>query len=594
MFQGVVLFKSKYRDCSIGEVSDTYLEKVIRLSGWVFRKRDHGSILFIDLRDAYGTIQLVASEETRDFHKFTAIPYESVVTIEGLVKRRSAETINTSLKSGDLEVFVKSWFVQSYADPLPLQIESEFPQPEETRLRYRYLDLRRSDLKKNIVLRSHIISEIRKFMEAEGFIEFQTPILTASSPEGARDYLVPSRIHKGKFYALPQAPQQFKQLLMVAGFDRYFQIAPCFRDEDSRADRSPGEFYQLDLEMSFVEQEDIFCLMEKLLIKIFSKYSDKRIHSEFPRISYKDAMLLYGTDKPDLRNPIKITDFTTVFRESNFSIFREKVEKGALVRGIPAPGCGAKSRKFFDDSINYAMEELKASGLAYITFEAGIPKGPIAKFLSSEQIAMIVQGAQLKENDAIFFSCDARHNVERISGGVRKKLGVELALIDPSEFRFCWIVDFPYFELDEKTGKLDFSHNPFSMPKDGVSAFEGDPLEIISQQYDIVCNGIELSSGAVRNHRPDIMYRAFEILGFDKDYVDQSFGALVESFQYGAPPHAGIAPGIDRMVMLIADEENIREVIAFPMNQKCEDLMMKAPSIVDEKRLSECGIKLMR
>lgn len=590
---GVGLLKSSYRDCGIGEISEEHIGKVIKLAGWVFRKRDHGAILFIDLRDAYGVTQLVISESIDGFEELRCVSCESVITVQGLVSARSPETINSSLQNGRIEVIVKSWSVNSHASSLPLQVDSEFPYPEETRLRYRYLDLRRNKLKKNIILRSKIISEIRRFMEDEGFTEFQTPILTATSPEGARDYIVPSRIHKGKFYALPQAPQQFKQLLMVAGFDRYFQIAPCFRDEDSRADRSPGEFYQLDVEMSFVGQEEVFELMEQLLKHIFSKYSNRKVSGSFERIPYKESMLLYGTDKPDLRNPIKIADFTSIFKESGLAVFIEQIQKGAVVRGIPAPNCGNKPRKFFDEMIRYATTELCARGLAYLCFDNGIPKGPIAKFLSSEQISEIAKKASLGKGDAIFFSCDAERAATKIAGAIRKKLGLELSLLDNSEYKFCWIVNFPYFELDETTGKLDFSHNPFSMPEGGLEALNGDPLKVVSQQYDIVCNGVELSSGAVRNHKPEIMYRAFEILGLDREYVNRVFGALIESFQYGVPPHAGIAPGIDRMVMLIAEEENIREVIAFPMNQRCEDTLMRAPSPVETERLLECGVKLV-
>ncbi|ACT69422.1 aspartyl-tRNA synthetase [Neorickettsia risticii str. Illinois] len=591
--RGIGLLKSSYRDCGIGEISEEHVGEVIKLAGWVFRKRDHGAILFIDLRDAYGVIQLVASESIDGFEELRCVSCESVITVQGLVSARSPETINNSLQNGKIEVIVNSWSVNSHASSLPLQVDSEFPYPEETRLRYRYLDLRRDKLKKNIILRSKIISEIRKFMEGEGFTEFQTPILTATSPEGARDYIVPSRIHKGKFYALPQAPQQFKQLLMVAGFDRYFQIAPCFRDEDSRADRSPGEFYQLDVEMSFVGQEEVFELMERLLTHIFSKYSNRKVSGSFERIPYEESMLLYGTDKPDLRNPIKIADFTSIFGESGLAIFAEQIQKGAVVRGIPAPNCGNKPRKFFDEMIKYATTELCARGLAYLCFDSGIPKGPIAKFLSFEQISEIAKKACLSKDDAIFFSCDAEQAATKIAGAVRKRLGLELSLIDNTEYKFCWIVDFPYFELDETTGKLDFSHNPFSMPKGGLEALNGDPLKVVSQQYDIVCNGVELSSGAVRNHKPEIMYRAFDMLGLDKEYVNRVFGALIESFQYGVPPHAGIAPGIDRMVMLIAEEENIREVIAFPMNQRCEDSLMRAPSPVETERLLECGVKLV-
>nr|WP_237111383.1 aspartate--tRNA ligase [Neorickettsia findlayensis] len=587
------LLKSSYRDCGIGEISESHVGKVVKLAGWVFRRRDHGAILFIDLRDVYGVIQLVISESIDGFEQLKCVSCESVITVQGVVSARSPETINDSLQNGKIEVIVSSWSVNSYAASLPLQVDSEFSYPEETRLRYRYLDLRRGKLRKNIILRSKIISEIRSFMEAEGFTEFQTPILTATSPEGARDYIVPSRIHKGKFYALPQAPQQFKQLLMVAGFDRYFQIAPCFRDEDSRADRSPGEFYQLDVEMSFVGQEEVFELMERLLKHIFSKYSNKKVSETFERIPYGESMLLYGTDKPDLRNPIKIADFTSIFKESGLAIFVEQIKKGAVVRGIPAPNCGNKARRFFDEMIQYATKEVGACGLAYICFDEENPRGPIAKFLSSAEISEIAKKACLSRGDAIFFVCDVAQAATRISGAIRKKLGLELSLVNNEEYRFCWIVDFPYFELNETTGKLDFSHNPFSMPKGGLEALNGDPLKIVSQQYDIVCNGVELSSGAVRNHKPEIMYRAFEMLGLDREYVNRVFGALIESFQYGVPPHAGIAPGIDRMVMLIAEEENIREVIAFPMNQRCEDQLMRAPSPVETERLLECGIKLV-
>jgi aspartyl-tRNA synthetase len=587
---------NQYRNLNIGEISINTLSKKLKLAGWVFRKRDHGSLVFIDLRDHYGEIQLVFNENVENFQHIRNASYESVIIVEGFVTKRDKEKINPNIKNGDLEINVESFFIESQADPLPLQVNSEFEFPEDIRLKYRYLDLRRPKIKQNIILRSKIISDIRSFMCEKGFLEFQTPILTASSPEGARDYLVPSRIHIGKFYALPQAPQQFKQMLMIAGFDKYFQIAPCFRDEDSRADRSPGEFYQLDIEMSFVTQDEIFSLTEELLHTIFTKYTNKEIDKKFPQITYRDAILKYGSDKPDLRNPILISDATEIFSKSKFSIFKQNIEKGMIVRAIPAPGAGNKPRSFFDSTIQYAIDNLKASGLGYINFtEDKIPKGPIAKFLNEEEINQIVKQNNLSGCDAIFFSCDKEQNAIKIAGEIRKKLAQDLNLINKDEFKFCWVTDFPYFEISQQTGKMEFSHNPFSMPKGELKALEEqDPLQIISQQYDIVCNGIELSSGAIRNHKPEIMYKAFKILGFDKNYVDNNFGPLLEAFKYGAPPHGGLAPGIDRMVMLLCNEENIREVITFPMSQKCEDLMMRAPCEVDQKHLNELGIKIQK
>ena len=585
----------QYRDIKIGSVDISYLDRTIKIAGWVFRKRDHGSLIFVDLRDFSGSLQLVFDSAVQGdaFKKMDQVTPESVILVEGALKKRSDESINPDAVNGNLELHVTDIVVESLASVLPLQVNSDDDSSEELRLKYRYLDLRREKIKKNIVLRSKVISDIRAFMQKKGFLEFQTPILTASSPEGARDYLVPSRVHNGKFYALPQAPQQFKQMLMVAGFDKYFQIAPCFRDEDSRADRSPGEFYQLDIEMSFVTQNDIFALTEDLLLTIFKKYSDKKIDPHFVKIKYQDSMLKYGTDKPDLRNPIIISDVTSVFAQSDFALFSKAIQNGSVVRAIPAFGAGQNARSFFDLNIKYATENLFAKGLGYIAFTKDmVAKGPIAKFLSQDQIKSIVQQCGVNAGDAVFFSCDAKTNAEKIACGMRNKLGQDLGLIDQNTFKFCWVVDFPYFEVNEQTGKLDFCHNPFSMPVGGIDAFDQDPLQIVSMQYDIVCNGIELSSGAIRNHKPEIMYKAFSILGYTKDYVDQSFGPLLQAFKYGAPPHGGLAPGIDRMIMLLCNQENIREVIAFPMSQKCQDLMMGAPSLVDERHLKELGLSV--
>lgn len=596
---------NNYRSATIGEVSSALLEQSLKLAGWVFRKRDHGLLLFIDLRDNSGIIQLVFDSNSPSLNNETSllsaknISYESVIIVEGILKKRAEATINHEIINGNLELYVTNWYVESKAEPLPFLLESEYETAEELRLKYRYLDLRRSALKNNIILRSKVIANIREFMHSKGFTEFQTPILTASSPEGARDYLVPSRIHKGKFYALPQAPQQFKQILMVAGFDKYFQIAPCFRDEDSRADRSPGEFYQLDIEMSFVTEEEIFALTEELLYNIFSKFSNKKmIKGSFPRIPYNEALLKYGSDKPDLRNSIIISDATEIFKAAEFSIFKKNIaEKNMIVRAIPAPGAGNNSRSFFDNLIKYAIEILGASGLGYINFTNELEaKGPIAKFLSKEEINQIVEGNNLKGGDAIFFSCEAEKAAAKIAGNIRTKLWLdspEAKLVADEEFKFCWVTDFPYFEYNEQLGKLDFAHNPFSMPKGGLEALENEnPLKILSRQYDIVCNGIELSSGAIRSHKPEIIYKAFSILGYNSQYVEEHFGALITSFKYGAPPHGGLAPGIDRILMLLAGAENIREVIAFPMNQKCEDLMMRAPCNPEAKHLRELSLML--
>lgn len=589
----------KYRthNCSQLNAKDIGLE--VKLSGWIFRKRDHGNILFIDLRDHFGVTQLVFSNDDKDFiDQAASLRYESVITVIGLVVARSGDTINNNLSTGDIEVLVKSYIIESSAEILPFSINSDQEIPEDTRLRYRFLDLRRAALHNNIILRSQIISQLRKLMNAEGFMEFQTPILTASSPEGARDFIVPSRLHPGQFYALPQAPQQFKQLLMVSGFDRYFQIAPCFRDEDARADRSPGEFYQLDIEMSFVTQDEIFEVLERVLCDVFAKFSTKTIASrKFPQISYANAMLQYGSDKPDLRNPLMISDVTEHFKESEFSLFRNNVAKGLVVRAIPASKTNQMPRSFFEKMIDYAKEE-GAAGLAYLQFdENGEARGPIAKFFSKELCEQIKAITKTGANDSVFFCSEEETKACKIAGKVRTKLGIDLNLIEKDIFKFCWVVDFPFYELNEETQAIDFSHNPFSMPQGGLDALvnaksKEELLKIKAFQYDIVCNGIELSSGAIRNHKPEVMYKAFEIAGYGASAVEEKFGGMLKAFKFGAPPHGGIAPGIDRMVMLIADEPNIREIIAFPLNQQAQDLLMNAPSNVEVKQLKDVHISL--
>lgn len=575
----------QYRTHTCGELRESHVEHVVTLSGWVYRKRDHGGIIFVDLRDFYGVVQLVFNE----VENIENLKLESVITVKGKVKLRTEDTINTSLDTGSIEVIVENITILSEADSLPMNIFGEQDYPEDIRFKYRFLDLRREKVRRNIILRSQVIAELRKLMTESGFIEIQTPILTASSPEGARDYLVPSRLHPGKFYALPQAPQQFKQILMVSGFDKYFQIAPCFRDEDARSDRSPGEFYQLDLEMSFVSQEDVFNVIEPVLYSVFSQFSNKKVDKEFRCITYKEAMLKYGSDKPDLRNPLLITDVTEVFRNSGFNIFKRNIDSGMVVRAIPAPGTADYPRSFFDSKIEYATKELGAQGLGYIIFDKFSAKGPIAKFLDEDRLEQIRN--LVKPGDSIFFASDKEEKAAKIAGGMRKLLGEELNLIEQDVFKFCWVIDFPYFTYDEKEKKIDFFHNPFSMPQGGLSDLEGkDPLDIIAYQYDIVCNGVELSSGAIRNSSLEIMYKAFAIAGYSKEDVDNRFSALVRAFKFGAPPHGGIAPGIDRIVMLLADEPNIREVICFPMNQKGEDLLMDAPSKVEERNLRELSI----
>jgi aspartyl-tRNA synthetase len=585
-----------YRTHNCAELRASNVGETVRLSGWVHRRRDHGHLLFIDLRDHYGITQIVTDTDSPAFKTLDRIRVESVVTVEGEVVARSKETVNPNLPTGEIEVRAVNVTVQSEAAELPMPVFGEQDYPEEIRLKYRYLDLRRENVHANIMLRSAVIASIRRRMIEQGFTEFQTPILTASSPEGARDYLVPSRVHPGKFYALPQAPQMFKQLIMVAGFDRYFQIAPCFRDEDARADRSPGEFYQLDFEMSFVTQDDVFNAIEPVLSGVFQEFANGKTVTaagQYPRIPYKEALLKYGTDKPDLRNPLLVTDVSEQFRGSGFGLFAGLVEKGAVVRAIPAPGTAEKSRKFFDDMNEWARSEGFA-GLGYATRKGGEWGGPIAKNHGEEGMNRIAETMGLGPDDGIFFAAGKEEDAARLAGLARTRVGEQLGLIEQGAFRFCWIVDFPMFEYNDDQKKIDFSHNPFSMPQGGMEALETkDPLEILAWQYDIVCNGVELSSGAIRNHRPDIMYKAFEIAGYTREEVDTNFSGMINAFKFGAPPHGGSAPGIDRIVMLLADEPNIREVILFPMNQKAEDLMMNAPSEVMPKQLKELHIKVV-
>lgn len=578
-----------YRTHNCGALSHADIGQTVKLSGWVHRKRDHGGVVFIDLRDHYGLTQCVVDSTDSAFGAAEQLRNESVITITGEVRARSEDTVNKALSTGEIEVQIAALELQSAADTLPLQVNSEEDSGEEVRLRYRYLDLRRQRPHANIMLRAKIIQSIRQRMVALGFTEFQTPILTASSPEGARDFLVPARLHPGKFYALPQAPQQFKQLIMVSGFDKYFQIAPCFRDEDSRADRSPGEFYQLDLEMSFVEQADVFAAVEPVVKGVFEEFSDKKIDPDFVHIPFDEAMLKYGSDKPDLRIALEICDVTDIFRVSDFSIFAKNIEKGAVVRAIPGPKCG--SRAIADRMNSWAQGE-GAPGMGYIIYGDGEARGPVAKALGAEKAEQIKQQLGVADGDAVFFACAPASEAASLAGKARVRIAREQNLIDENLFKFCWIVDFPMYELDEKTGKIEFSHNPFSMPQGGMDALNNqDPLTIKAWQYDLVCNGVELSSGAIRNHLPEVMYRAFEIAGYGAEVVDKQFSGMISAFKFGAPPHGGIAPGIDRIVMLIADEPNIREVILFPMNGKAEDLMMNAPSEVDETALRELHIR---
>ncbi len=585
-----------YRTHNCGQLRADDVGQTVRVSGWVHRKRDHGGLLFVDLRDHYGLTQIVADSSDAAFATLDGLRVESVVTITGEVVARSPETINANLPTGAIEVRAREVTVQSAAVELPMPVAGEQDYPEDIRLKYRFLDLRRERLHANIMLRSNVIASLRRRMVEQGFTEYQTPILTASSPEGARDYLVPSRVHPGKFYALPQAPQMFKQLLMVAGFDRYFQIAPCFRDEDARADRSPGEFYQLDFEMSFVTQDDVFNAIEPVLAGVFEEFANGKSVTpagSFPRIPYRESMLKYGNDKPDLRNPLIITDVSSHFTGSGFGRFADIVAAGDVVRAIPAPATAEKSRKFFDDMNSWAQGEGFA-GLGYATRKGGEWGGPIAKNHGTDKMDALAAELGIGPDDGLFFAAGKEATAAKLAGFARTRVAEQLELIDPNKFEMCWIVDFPMFEADEDTGKIDFSHNPFSMPQGELEALETkDPLDILAWQYDIVCNGVELSSGAIRNHRPDIMYKAFEIAGYSQADVDANFSGMINAFKFGAPPHGGSAPGVDRIVMLLADEPNIREVVVFPMNQKAEDLMMGAPAPVSDKQLKELGIRIV-
>ena len=587
---------NKYRTHNCSELNKDNNGQEIILSGWINKKRDHGNLLFIDLRDNYGMTQCIIDKSNESFKLLEKIQLESVIKVNGKVVKRSPDTINSELQTGEIEVDINKFEVLGTCKELPMPVFSDQEYAEEIRLKYRFLDLRRKKIHDNIILRSKVISFIRNEMFALGFLEFQTPILTSSSPEGARDFLVPSRLNPGKFYALPQAPQQFKQLIMVSGFDKYFQIAPCFRDEDARADRSPGEFYQLDLEMSFVEQEDIFKVVEKLVVNVFKKFSKKKMmYEKFPRISYEETMLKYGSDKPDLRNPLLISDLTDIFSRDDvtFEIFKKLVKNGSRVRCIVTKNTKDKPRSFFDNIDKWAKEQ-GASGLAYFTLEKDkniSAKGPVGKFFSKESLEEIMKVTKAEVGDSIFLACGKINDVEKITSQARDKIAKDLDLVDENCFAFCWIVDYPMFEKNQVSNKIEFSHNPFSMPQGDIKNIDlNNPLTIKAYQYDIVCNGIELSSGAIRNHIPELMYKLFSIAGYQKEQVDEKFSGMINALSYGAPPHGGIAPGIDRIVMLLANEKNIREVTMFPMNQNAQDLMMKAPSKVNEDQLKELGI----
>ena len=589
---------NKYRTHNCSELTKENKGQDIILSGWINKKRDHGNLLFIDLRDNYGLTQCIIDKSNKYFHELEKIQLESVIKINGNVVERSSETINSELKTGEIEVNINSFKTLGTCKELPMPVFSDQEYSEEIRLKYRYLDLRRKKIHENIILRSKVISFIRSEMSKLNFLEFQTPILTSSSPEGARDFLVPSRLNPGKFYALPQAPQQFKQLIMVSGFDKYFQIAPCFRDEDARADRSPGEFYQLDLEMSFVEQEDVFQVVEKLIVNVFKNFSSKKLmYEKFPRIPYDESMLKYGSDKPDLRNPLIIYDLSDIFIRDDvtFEIFKKLVKSGSKVRCILTKNTKDKPRSFFDNIDKWAKEQ-GASGLAYFTFEKDndiSAKGPIGKFFSKEALLEIMKKTNSEVGDSIFMACGKQNELEKITAQARDKIGKDLNLIDENIFAFCWIVDYPMFEKNVETNKIEFSHNPFSMPQGNLNEKDlENPLNILAYQYDIVCNGIELSSGAIRNHKPELMYKLFSIAGYENSQVDEKFSGMINALSYGAPPHGGIAPGIDRIVMLLANEKNIREVTMFPMNQNAQDLMMNAPSEVSELQLKELGLNL--
>ncbi len=589
---------NKYRSHHCGELNKINVGENVLLSGWINKKRDHGNLLFIDLRDHYGITQCVVDKKNKQFSDLESIPLESVIRISGVVIERSADTINKNLPTGEIEIKINSYDLLGECKELPMPVFSDQTYSEEVRLKYRFLDLRRKKIHSNIILRSKVISFIREKMIEFGFLEYQTPILTSSSPEGARDFLVPSRLNKGKFYALPQAPQQFKQLIMVSGFDKYFQIAPCFRDEDARADRSPGEFYQLDLEMSFVEQEDVFKVIEDLFKSLFEKFSDKKIKdNQFPKIKYEESMLRYGTDKPDLRNPLIINDVTNLFTREDvkFEIFKKFVKDGSIVRCIVTKNTFEQPRSFFDNIDKWSKEQ-GYSGLAYLTIEKNYKaKGTIGKFFSQDSIKELMKITNANEGDSIFFSCGKLKQIEASLSLARQKIAEDLNLIDRNVFAFCWIVDYPMFERDEITNKIKFSHNPFSMPQGDINKLDyREPLSMKAYQYDIVCNGIELSSGAIRNHIPELMYKLFEIAGYSKSHVETKFSGMINALKYGAPPHGGIAPGIDRIVMLLANEKNIREVTMFPMNQNAEDLLMMAPSEVDESQLKELNIVIKK
>ena len=589
---------NKYRTHNCNGLRKEDLDKDISISGWINKKRDHGNLLFIDLRDNYGITQCIIDKENKNFLELEKTQLETVIKVEGKVVNRSNETINKDIETGEIEVVINEYEILGTCKELPMPVFSDQEYAEEIRLKYRFLDLRRKKIHENIILRSKVISYIRNEMTKIGFLEFQTPILTSSSPEGARDFLVPSRLNPGKFYALPQAPQQFKQLIMVSGFDKYFQIAPCFRDEDARADRSPGEFYQLDLEMSFVEQEDVFKVVEELLVNTFKKFSNKKLmYNQFPKISYADAMLKYGSDKPDLRNPLVINDITEVFERDDvtFEIFKKLVKSGSKVRCITTKNTKDKPRSFFDNIDKWAKEQ-GASGLAYFTFEEEkelSAKGPIGKFFSKDALVEIMKKTNSKVGDSIFMACGKQNDLEKITAQARDKIAKDLDLIDDDIFAFCWIVDYPMFERNEVTNKIEFSHNPFSMPQgELIDKDLENPLDILAYQYDVVCNGVELSSGAIRNHKPELMYKLFSIAGYNKNQVDEKFSGMINALSFGAPPHGGIAPGIDRIVMLLANEKNIREVTMFPMNQNAQDLMMKAPSVVTEEQLKELNLAI--
>tara|TARA_B100001540_G_scaffold290152_1_gene286651 strand:+ start:17 stop:1810 length:1794 start_codon:yes stop_codon:yes gene_type:complete len=592
---------NKYRTHNCNELNKAHIDKKVTLSGWVHKKRDHGNLLFLDLRDNFGVTQCIVDKDNKNFSNLEKVPLETVIKVDGNVLKRTKETINNELPTGEIEVQINTFEILGKTRELPLPVFSDQEYAEEIRLKYRFLDLRRKKIHNNIILRSKVISFIRKEMEKLGFNEFQTPILTSSSPEGARDFLVPSRLNPGKFYALPQAPQQFKQLIMVSGFDRYFQIAPCFRDEDARADRSPGEFYQLDIEMSFVEQEDVFKVVEKLMVNLFKNFSKKKIMFEkFPKIPFQESMDKYGTDKPDLRNPLLIFDISEIFKRDDvkFEIFKKLFKSGSLIKSIITGNTNTKPRSFFDNIDKWAKEQ-GWNGLAYFSFEKDennkiIGKGPIGKFFSEESLLEIMKITSAKIGDSIFMSCSKETEIYEIMSKSRNKIAEDLGLVDQNSFAFCWITDFPIFELDKETSKLGFSHNPFSMPQGDPDNLDfSKPLELKAYQYDIVCNGVELSSGAIRNHIPELMYKLFSIAGYNKDAVNEKFSGMINALSYGAPPHGGIAPGIDRIVMLLAGEKNIREVTMFPMNQNAQDLMMNAPSEINDKQIKELNLKIL-